>query len=337
MREWLFFIRVYFKKPVLWLSAALCLVLVVFAFSASRFKEDLPYACCSLDDSIEAEQVMENLSAKNFVVCRDEKEVYDRIRSGTADTGMILYEGFAEKLKSDDLNDCAMIVTSKRSMNAGICKIIAAAAIYEQVMPYKAAVSAGQMGFAADAQDIQANEEKVKDLVHRLEFEITTVSGASAEKVQNESAGVGVTAIICFVLFGMLAAAMISRNSRQIRPRFSSAKGFFAKCLLPQCAAAGLWILAAAAAGLAVSSALFGIAFSGMILALVCYLVILVLLFSVLSLINIPSEILIALIAIDAVLSLILCPIYGEAGVLLAGLKPLRFLSIPSWIYLFLF
>lgn len=335
MRELLFFLQVYIRKPVIWLGAIITAAVVIFSFSSPAFTEELPCAFYCADRSEEANALSDYLSKKNFVRCADEKEVYNMVRNAEADTGLIIRDDFTDSLRSYDLKDCAQIVTSDRSINTASYKLIAAAAIYQQIMPYKAASTAQQMGFDADTEDITSYEDVADTLVRPLEFEITSVTGESIDENRDIDSAVGVMSITCFVLLGMLSIAVIRRSSADVRIRFKTSLFFYRKALLPQNAAAALWIFAATAIGLAVSSALFGAPFLKLTIAFLLYIIILVCLFSAVSMLNVSSEILVIIIAVDAALSLILCPLYGQTALLLSSLRPLRFLSIPYLIYCF--
>lgn len=337
MRETALFLRVFLKRPVIWVAFAVTLLVTLFSFTTSKLTDQLPCALYSCDDSKEAKEVVSYLGSKDFVLCGTEKEVYELVRSGLADTGVILNEGFAEKLTKDDLRDCARLITSERSIQTSTYKLMAAVAIYQQVMPYKAAATAEEMGFSVGAEDILFYSETVRSMVNPLEFPVVTVDGKSTENLINHDLQAGVIAIACFVMLGMICIAMIRNHSSVVRPRFSSRTGYFSKCLLPQCAAAGTILFVSTAAGILVSTLFSEVPVAKFLLALLLYLAVLVVFFAAVSLLPIPSMLLICLIAIDAAVSLILCPLYGGTNLLIRYIGPLRALSVPYLFYLFLF
>lgn len=337
MSSLVFFLKVYLKKPAVWLAAALILAITVFSFLTPRLMQELPCAVFSCEDSEEAGHVVAYLQERDFLLCEEEEEVYEMVRTGRADCGVILNEEFTSMIREDRLDHCARFLTSDRSMNASQYKLMTAVAIYQQLMPYKAAETAAEMGYPAKAEDIAFYEEQVTSLVNPLEFRITSVEGSVIEDQENYDLPVGAVSITCFIMIGMLCVSLIRKRSEAVRQRFSSVSSYFGSCVLPQCASAGLILFAAGTAGILISSGSRDIPSLKIVLALAVYMVLLTVLFSLVSMLRIPPQILICIIAIDAALSLILCPLYGGTKLLAGFIGPLRHISVPYLMYYFLF
>ena len=126
-----------------------------------------------------------------------------------------------------------------------------------------------------------------------------------------------------------------SKAGKDMRMRFSSTASRYASCLLPQSVAAALLLYLAAAAGVLVASRLFFVPTASLLVGLIPYLAILSLLFSLLLLLPVSPQVLVCVIAADAVISLVLCPLFSATG-LVPILPSLRVFSVPYSLYFFL-
>ena len=337
MRNLLFFLRVYLKKPVIYMAAAVLFAVSIFAFSTEQLRESLPCAAAAADESEEARRILSYLEEKGFVLCEDEEEVRQMVRAGKADSGIVFREGFDEKLRSQDLKDSVFLISTDRSANTGMFKLMTAIAVYQNLMPYTAADMLEKYGYAAEAEDILRYEPQIRSQVHPLEFNVVSIDGEEITGQPDYNLPVGALSITVFVMFGLLCAVMIRRNAEAVKSRFPSGRAFFGQCILPQCAAAGILCYAAAALGLLAASVSFEVPLGHLLPALIPYLLILIVLFSLLVWAGIPTQILVCLIAADAAVSLFLCPLYGGTLFLLGWIRPLRVISAPYLLYLFLF
>lgn len=335
MRELFFFLKSFLKKPVMWVSLAVVFAVSFFAFASAALREPLPCALYSEDAGKEAQKVVAYLEENGFHVCGSYDEAQEMVMTGKADTGVILRDGFGEKLAEADLRECTELIVSERSQKTSMYKLMAAVAIYQQLMPYSAAEVAVTMGYDADYEDITAFEEEIKDRVNPLEFHITSVDGADIEVQENFDLPIGIAAICCFAILGFLCVAVNRRNGRMVRQRFESFGSFALRCILPQNIASGLYVLIAAGAGTAAAAAAgYAVPFSELALPFVLYMVLLVLIFTVLVITPLSDNLLICIIAIDAAVSLVLCPLYSGSNLLLGFIAPFRMFSIPYYMFL---
>ena len=240
MKELFFFLKSFLKKPVTWTALAVVFAVSFFAFASAALREPLPCAVCSEDGREAAQKVTAYLVENGYYLCESAEEVKDMVRKGTADTGIILSERFGDMLSEADLKDSAMLVVSERSQKTSMYKLMAAVAIYQQLMPYTAADVAESVGYDAQYEDIISFEEEIKDRVNPLEFHVVSVDGADIEEQDNYDLSIGFIAISCFAILGFLCVAVNRRNGRMVRQRFASFRSFVFRCILPQNAVSGL-------------------------------------------------------------------------------------------------
>ena len=158
-----YFLGSYLKRPVIWLCAALVVFLAVFSFSTERFRHSLPCAVYSEDDSPEARSVTDYLLETGFVKADSVQGLIEMIRTGKADTGVILVREFSEYLEEGNMSRSAVFVISESSMRVHINKLMAAVAIYQAVQPYLTSGAANDFGYQASAEDILQYEKEVEE------------------------------------------------------------------------------------------------------------------------------------------------------------------------------
>ena len=280
-------------------------------------------------------KIVQYLEENGYFLCESTEEAKDMVRNGKADTGVILKENFDRKMNEADLKNCAELIVSDRSQKTSMYKLMAAVAIYQQFMPYDAAKVASGIGYDADYEDIIAFEKELEGRVTPLEVHITSVSGADIEPQENFDLPIGFIAISCFAVLGFLCVAVNRRNGRMVRQRFASFGSFVGRCILPQNIVAGLFVFIAAAAG-AGMAAVWGnaVPLGMLVLPFLLYIILLILLFTVLILIPISDNLLVCIIAVDAAVSLILCPLYSGSNLLLGFIAPFRLVSVPYYLFL---
>ena len=122
-----------------------------------------------------------------------------------------------------------------------------------------------------------------------------------------------------------------------VRQRVVSFGSFVGRCILPQNIVSGLFVFIASAAGTGVAAAAGNaVPFGMLILPFLLYIIVLILIFTVLILIPISDNLLVCIIAVDAAVSLILCPLYSGSNLLLGFIAPFRLVSIPYYLFLLL-
>ena len=97
-------------------SFALMLILLaicVFASAAVGGRVEMsPCALVDEDRSDLSEKLCGELTENNFVICRDRQELYSAVSMGKYDCGIIIREGFSQRVESCDLSEAAVAVTS---------------------------------------------------------------------------------------------------------------------------------------------------------------------------------------------------------------------------------
>lgn len=303
------------------------ILLGVFSFSTGHFRHTLPYAAFSEDPSDEASRVLDYLHDIGFERIGSAEELYDMVKAGKADCGILLVKEFSTYLEEGNLSGCAVFVISERSTHAGRIRLMAAAAIYQRLQPYLAAITAQGFGFDASAQDISAYSDAVK--APRLEFEIVSVDGALDDSRGNYDLAIGIVIISCFVALGFLCAGLIRHGSRKVRQRFPGFWSFYLKCMLPQCASVGVIVAAGGLAGFLISAVFLEVPLAEIILPFIITMAVMTVFFSLYSCLPVSDHLLICIIAVDAALSFVLCPLYSVTNIFAGIIGPFRFISLP--------
>ena len=330
-----FFLKTFVKKPVVWLTFVVVLLVSFFAFSTTELRDDLPCAVYSEDGSDEAQSIVSYLEKNGFYVCSSHEELSEMIKKGKADAGLVINEGLMDKMESGSLSRCANFYISDRTQNESLYKLMSAVAIYQTFMPYKAAQAASTYGYDADAGDIISYRDEIESRVNPLEFEIVSLDGAALDTGDNFDLPIGVLSISIFAILGFLCTGLIRRTGRQVKIRFYSFKEFFFKCMVPQCAMMGLIVYAASAIGLLISAAFFSCPVLKLLISLFIYIFILIWLFALISVLPLSDHLLVSIIAIDAAVSLVLCPLYEVTSLLIGYIGPLRCISAPYLMFMF--
>lgn len=337
MRQFFFFLLSGLKKKITWMTCVLVFLLTLFGFAGAAAREPLPGAVFSDEASEEAEAVVTYLDGYSFYVCRSREELLSMVRSGEADSGVILLSGFGEALSEGNLSQSAELVVSDRSQRDSQTRLFAAYAICQAEMSCIAAQTAEEMGYASAGEDLGSYEERTAEEVKRLEFEMVTVDGESAEGSENTDFPVGTLAVGCFTVFGLFCTGSVRRSCRELRIRFCYGPSWFFRCLFMRYAAAGVCVFCAAAAGICVAKIL---GLSGtlpqmrLLSALFIYIFVLICLFSILSALPVSEYFLVCAIAAEATASLVLCPLYSKTNLMLGVISPLRVFSIPYLLFL---
>ena len=336
MKNTFFFLNGFLKRPVIWLALAVLAFVSVFSFSTETLRSPLPCAVYSKDQGEEAEKVVRYLEENGFFAADSEETAGEMVLEGTADCAVVLAEDFSVKLREGSLKNCAELLVSERSQKTSMYKLMAAVAIYQIYMPYTAAETAELFDYKASVEDIENYRETVLEKVNPLEFHVISVEGADISPEDNFDLPVGVISLSCFTVLGFLCTVLIRRRGTAVSFRFPGFGSYLWNCILPQCTAAGILTYAAAAAGILIVSRFFAVPLFSLLLAMIPYLIILILVMTVLTVLPVSDHLLICIIAIDASLSLLLCPLYSGTNLLLGYIGPFRVLSIPYYIYPFL-
>ncbi len=329
MKNTIFFLKSYIKMPVIIGSLIVLAFVSFFSFATKEFKNDLPCAIFSADMSEEAQNVAAYLQKKGYKLCGSSDEVIEMIENGSADCGVVIKEGFKDKILNYDLSKCAEFIVSDRTVNASLYRLMSAAAIYRTYLPYKSLETMQSFGYEASYSDIERYAKAVSSNMNMLEFEIVNVDGAVIDTGDNNNLPIGVLSIAVFSMFGFLCTGFLRRTARSVRIRFQNGRDFFLKCVVPQSGAVGILTFIASAAGLFTASRFYTVSIFKLLVALAIYVFILVWLLSFISILPISDYALLCIIALDAAISLILCPLYDGTSLLVSYIKPLRYISAP--------
>lgn len=163
--------RVYFPMFLCILALALC-----FAPLLGREEGMPPAAVCDLDLSDTSARIVEYLAHGGFLICGSEAELYESVKSGKYDCGVIIPSGFERALLDGNIDGAVKLVTSPTSFVPDIYKNRAAAAVYAEHAPIIA-------HSLLPESDITQSEmlEKYRELCARgTVFSFETVRGADS-------------------------------------------------------------------------------------------------------------------------------------------------------------
>lgn len=334
MRNLLLFLRHCLKSPTVLLSMGIVGLVASLSFGYTALKEDRPCVIFDADSTAPSQAVLDYLETREFQLCDSREALLEELQTGNADCGIVLKEGFAEALEAGNLRNCAELLVTSRTSRDNTFSMIALVGIYRQYAPYLAAEIAENQGLPSDPQAIISGYETYEGTVPKLEFQVTSVAGQVLEEAPSTNLPMALIAISIMVAFGFLSMGGLRRSTAALRPRFSVRRLLLLE-ILPQSAALALCLWLGAALGAVLGSFRFYVPLSTLLPALLGYTLALGWFFSFLLAAGLSAHALSSLIALDAAISLFLCPAYWDIALYAPVLTPVRVLSIPYWLYLF--
>lgn len=348
MKNLFFFLKQSFRRPAVLFTALVLMAACAFSFSYHQASVQLPCAVYSEDDSEEAEKFLEALKPYGFEICDSREEAIQQVRSGRADCALIVHDDLASKVAAladpsgtrgnDDSHRaascCELLVTSRTSL-AESYTTIASALLYSTFTPQLTTQAFQNQGYDIDEASVQELIQRSSASMTPLSFEMTDLSGKTLEDSVNFRFPAGCIAIALFLSMGLLSVTYVRSSSKAVRVRLSTAS-YYGSVILPRMAALALVLGAAAVAGILIGNAFMDFPTGHLIAAVLVYDLLLVLFFSLILFLPVSDPFLITAISLNALLSLALCPLYRDFTLYFEQLSPLRFLSVPYWLYLLL-
>ena len=145
----------------------LCAIIAFFAPLISS-TEELPKAgVYSADKSEMADHVVDYLTDNLYVECESEEALREKISRGEYNCGVIIYDGFEDRVKSGDTDEIVLFLSSPSSFVPMIYKNHIMAAIYKEYAPYVTASLIDDEHYSDEAVieryvDMTAFSEKIK-------------------------------------------------------------------------------------------------------------------------------------------------------------------------------
>lgn len=333
MRNTGLFLRKYLRTPSVLFGAVLLLLVSSLGFGYDSLRETLPCAICSEEDSAEAEAVLGYLSDYDFVIYETREEVEAAVRSGTADCGAILREGFEEAMESGEMEGVCEFLLSSRTSLQSTYSLLLAGGILEVYTPYLTAQAFADEGYELFQEEVDAYFAQAMEEITALDFVIVDVEGNEVSEEPTILLPTGLIAIAGFTAYGFLAVACVRRPSEPVRVRFAGRSAYFRSAILPRLLSTGLLLLAATLIGIALGRRLLIFDLSAFALSVILYYGILTALFAGMILLPLPDHVLILIVAAEAAVSLVLCPLHMNIVLFVPQARVLRALDVPYWLY----
>lgn len=182
MRFFLFSLKrtvrsVFFVCALAVLTAAVC--------AAAALGEKVAEPRCLLIDTDNTEtsgRIYEALINDGLTPAKDKQEIYDAVRSGTADCGVVLLPGIERYARARNMNGSALMITSPTSVFSEFFAGIVSAELFMQVSPYLAAGVLDELGVKDSINDISNYYEAFLESGYCFEFKTETLEGTIEQK-----------------------------------------------------------------------------------------------------------------------------------------------------------
>ena len=326
------FFRSTLKEPLIWLISAILLLVSFFSFGYASVNKILPCAICSEDLSEDSSRLFEDLDPDQFIFCENRAEVLKMMRRGKADCGAVVLSGFSEKLASGAPEASVEILVSPRTALDARYKFLILGTIYKTYAPYLTIKGFDEFGLSITLEEVAEYFERIQPDIKPLTFLVTNVDGANVGNKPGIDLPVGLISIAVFIAYGFFAIGIVRRRSRIVKPRFSNRRLLF-NVYLPRLIPACALIFFSASAGILLGQILLDFAAWRLIAGLFLYMILLTVLFSIMIQIRLSDHVWICVIALEATISLLLCPLFWDVTLYLTWFKAIRFFCVPYWLY----
>ncbi len=313
-------------------GALLLFVITWLSFGYSKVSTMNGCAICTEDTSPEAQELLDSLDPVRFHRVATREEALRAVQSGAADCGMVLRSGLAARLQSVDLDGCMELLVSPLSQMERSLTMETTSRLYDLVAPYLTQKAIADYGFELSMEQVQTYFRRAEAEITPLSFTITDVAGTDVDAVPSTELPLGLIAIAGFIIYGFLVVGRIRPKLRNVRGRFS-AKGWLVHAAMPRILPTGLLLCLAALLGAIPGSLTAGVACLPILVSIFLYFLALSILFLFMPMLPFSDHVLICLIALEAAISLVLCPLFWDIASVLPLTRYLRWFSIPYWIY----
>jgi len=297
--------------------SALLLILILLPLTANLGKvtAQLPAGVVDEDRSIVSKRVMEQLLQDNFVPFEDEEDLYQAVKAGDLDCGVVLPAGLQEKIEAKSLNGEIKVIRSAQSLTEELYMGQVSACLFAQIAPYITAEELHALDISREEVLIKYHNRMKQGYV--FSFEILSQDALPIpENTKAKSLMTGVVAVMIYIVTSLAVITVVHKDARSLLPKLGK-KDCVRYVVLPSLVIRTLMICGAITIGIMAAEPLTsGNSEMQMILPACFYAVLLVMVLLLLSLICPDTRVLYLLIFVVLTASVVICPIYIDITVL---------------------
>ncbi|MCR5005251.1 MAG: hypothetical protein K6A77_05050 [Clostridiales bacterium] len=333
MKTFTLFLKRTLHMPLTWLLLVVLMVLSAISFGYSNVHHNLPCAVFAEDDSITSQHILNGMQTDEYLITDSREAFMNAIRRGKADCGIILKAGLDERMEAMDLTDCAEMWVSPRTSLERMYTLLVSSRIFNEFTPYLTIRAFHDYGYTISLSSVKEYFVKIREEITPLTFTITDIEGAPVTEAPGIDLPLSVIAIASWIAFGFYSIGILRRRTRSTALRFKHRQRIrFVQ--IPQTISIGLCLCLSVLLGILLGRFLLPFAVGRVLLKAVLYFMILTILFLLLMETPLSDHVLICIIALDASLSLVLCPLFWDITAYAPWLSYIRLISIPYWIFL---
>lgn len=321
MRTWLMLKRLALT-PALLVMLAVTFICIVLCGTLSS-DDGMPSCGIVCGSDSLAQSIAESLEKEGLILCKDEKDLKEKLARGNITMGVILPDDLTERLMSGDTDEMIRFIETPVTFLPSLYRYRVASHIIEAFTPHLTSKLLTDMGFAISYEQMQeAIDEYLTDETD-FAFTIESVEGTRLETEHYVTKlSTGALALFLFFAFGLFAVPYSEKQFLPIAKRVGLKKAMLSYAL-PSALLVIILFAAVSAAALALSDALFESQTAKLIVSAVVYTVFLSALGMIVTAVFRSTEYVRAPMIVLCILSLGFCPIFANLPALL---------GIPEWI-----
>lgn len=311
-------------------------VLAVAAYFAPAIGADeglKSAALCNYDSSEISRRIVEYLTENGFELCADEETMLDGIKSGVYDCGALIPDGFGALVAVGDADGAIDFVVTPVSYAPDIYKNHVAAVVYRECAPYITANALRDTVITFD--DVYEKYNSMTEEGALFSFKEQLSDGDLIHEQEREKTYT--LATVSFIMLALMlysASDVFATDIQTLAPRIGSKKTVML-VVLPDISVRALAAVAAYAVSAFTRLWLCGDDISVALLPAVCVYVILSCAFGIFAVTLLADRTRISAgVFYLFVLSLVLCPIYFDAALVLPVTAKLRLLMPTYWLWM---
>ncbi|MBQ4369836.1 MAG: hypothetical protein II784_02420 [Oscillospiraceae bacterium] len=311
------------------LAAAIC--------GAAALGEKVAEPRCLIMDTDNTEisrRVYEALVNDGLTPAKDKQEIYDAVRGGTADCGIVLLPGIERYAKARNMNGSALMISSPTSVFADFFAGIVSAELFMQVSPYLAEGVLDEIGIKDKMGDISRHYEAYHASGYRFEFEIETLEGVVEQESDYTAPFIQCAAAVLLFAALFFGVCDTVRSDMETFVPTLGVKRTFRNIAVPSVLSQMLCSAAAAGIGLALAVIFFR-ARSAAAIAVACAVYIIALTAAALLLAAIVprGRSIKTILPFWLLASLALCPVYLDVADVVPAAAYVRAVLPPCWLF----
>lgn len=311
----------------------LCAVAAFFAPLMSEEEGLPPAGVYSADKSEAAERVVSYLSENKFVECEDEETLRKRIARGEYNCGVIIYEGFEEKIRDCETEGLVLYMTTPSSFIPMIYQNHIMTAIYKEYAPYFTASLIDDSHFA-DHEVVERYFEMTErggTYTFEIKHDDNTVVSDN-ERAFAYTMGISAMLIFALIMYGVRSAVTVDLATMKNRIGVWSTLKY---SVIPSLAVRAVCVVLAFSAGIILSSVYSGnTELIRVIGAVATYTVLITAFGTALSAICNNAKVIEIVTFFILVAGLMLCPIYYDLSAAVPWIATFRNILPVYWMWI---